>query len=190
MSVALFFGSFNPIHIGHLIIAQSILLEPEIEQVWFVVSPQNPFKQKENLLSEHARYYLAQLAIDDNPKFKASNIEFSLPKPSYTIDTLNYLQEKYPNKKFSLLIGGDNLASLHKWKNYTKIIESYKIYVYKRPQAEIPAVELSANIKFLDVPLMDISSTIIRHRIKNNQSIKYLVTDKVMDEIEKAGYYR
>jgi nicotinate-nucleotide adenylyltransferase len=179
MNIALFFGSFNPIHVGHLIIANTILLEPEIDQVWFVVSPLNPFKNPESLLPEHSRFYLTQIATEDNPKFKVSNIEFSLPKPSYTIDTLNYLAEKYPEKKFSILIGGDNLASFHKWKNYEKILENHLVYVYKRP-----AADLSQSIEH-----KKISSSLIRERIKNKQSIKYLVTEKVEEEIGKAGFY-
>lgn len=187
--IALFFGSFNPIHIGHLIIANTILLEPEIDQVWFVVSPQNPFKNPESLLSEHSRYYLTQIATEDNPKFKVSNIEFSLPKPSYTIDTLNYLTEKYPQKKFSILIGGDNLAGFHKWKNYQKILDQYPVYVYRRPQTDHSQSITHENIKLLEVPLMEISSSLIRERIKTNQSIKYLVTEKVEEEILKGGFY-
>lgn len=189
MNIALFFGSFNPIHIGHLIIADSILLEPEIDQVWFVVSPLNPFKHPESLLPEQSRFYLTQIATEDNPKFKVSNIEFSLPKPSYTIDTLNYLSEKYPKKKFSILIGGDNLASFHKWKNYEKILDNHKVYVYKRPSTDLSTSIEHKNIKILDVPLMEISSSLIRERIKKKQSIKYLVLEKVEDEIAKCGFY-
>ncbi len=189
MSIALYFGSFNPIHIGHLIIAQSILLNPEIEKVWFVVSPQNPFKNAEGLLPETQRYYLAQIATEDNPQFYVSNIEFSMPKPSYTIDTLGYLKEKYPDKKFSLLMGEDNLASFHKWKNFEAILENHKIYVYRRTgNGETSSIQ-SPNISFLDVPLMNISSTLIRERIKAGHSIQYLVLEKVKEEIEKGRFY-
>lgn len=187
--IALFFGSFNPIHIGHLIIADTIALHQDIEKVWFVVSPQNPLKAKESLLAENSRYYLAQVATEDNPKFFVSNIEFQLPKPSYTIDTLNYLQEKYPEKKFCLVMGGDNLANFTKWKNYEKILENYKIIVYRRPSAVGEPVISHPHIQHLDVPLMDISSTLIRQRLKNRQSVKYLLTEGVRLEIEKAGYY-
>jgi nicotinate-nucleotide adenylyltransferase len=190
MHIALFFGSFNPIHVGHLIIAETILLEREIDQVWFVVSPQNPFKNPESLLSEHSRFYLTQIATEDNANFKVSNIEFSLPKPSYTIDTLNYLAEKYPEKKFSILIGGDNLSSFHKWKNYEKILANHRIYVYKRPAADLSQVIQHDNIHLLDVPLMEISSSLIRERIKNKRSIKYLVTENVEEEIVKGGFYK
>lgn len=189
MHIALFFGSFNPIHIGHLILADTILLEPDIDQVWFVVSPQNPFKNPESLLPEYSRFYLTQIATEDNPDFKVSNIEFSLPKPSYTIDTLNYLSEKYPEKKFSILIGGDNLVNFHKWKNYEKILDNHKVYVYKRPSADISQSIEHENIQILDVPLMEISSSLIRDRIKNKKSIRYLVTEKVEEEIGKAGFY-
>lgn len=189
MSIALYFGSFNPIHIGHLIIAQSILLEPEIDKVWFVVSPQNPFKNSASLLSEKSRYYLTQLATEDNPDFYVSNVEFSLPKPSYTIDTLNYLREKYPDKVFSLLMGGDNLVNFSKWKNYEKILDNYKIYVYKRgEQSNTPDFD-SQNIHSLDVPLLGLSSTMIRNRIKEKKPIQYLVPDKVREEIEKGRLY-
>ena len=190
MAIALYFGSFNPIHIGHLIIANSVLLEKEIDQVWFVVSPQNPFKKSENLLPEQQRYYLTQIATDDNPKFRVSNIEFSMPKPSYTIDTLNYLSEKYPTKKFAILIGGDNLTHFHKWKNYEQILERYLVYVYRRPLAELPPMALHPHVRMLDVPMMDISSTLIRERIQKNASIRYLVPDNVIDEIEKGRFYK
>ena len=188
--IALFFGSFNPIHIGHLIIADAISLEKDIEKVWFVVSPQNPFKAKESLLPESSRYYLTQLATEDNPKFFVSNIEFHLPRPSYTIDTLNYLEEKYPDKKFCLVMGGDNLVHFEKWKNYEKILENYKIYVYKRPKSDTSQILSHKNIQFLDVPLMEISSALIRERIKNNVSIMYLLPDKVEAEVHKSRYYK
>jgi nicotinate-nucleotide adenylyltransferase len=187
--IALFFGSFNPIHIGHLIIADAISLEKDIEKVWFVVSPQNPFKSKESLLQESSRYYLTQIATEDNPKFFVSNIEFHLPKPSYTIDTLTHLEEKYPDKKFCLVMGGDNLVHFEKWKNYEKILENYKIYIYKRPKADTNQIASHKNIHFLDVPLMEISSTLIRARINSKKSIKYLVPENVRAEIEKGGYY-
>ena len=190
MSIALYFGSFNPIHIGHLIIAQSILRHSEIEKVWFVVSPQNPFKKNAQLLQEHQRFYLAQIATEDNPDFYVSNIEFGMPKPSYTIDTLMYLKEKYPQKKFSILMGGDNLESFTKWKNYEAILQNYKIYVYKRPHADTLDVIQHSNIEFLEVPQMDISSTLIRSLIKDQKSIKYLVPDLVAAEIEKGGFFR
>lgn len=189
MSIALFFGSFNPIHIGHLIIGQSILRHPDIEKVWFVVSPQNPFKKSQQLLHENHRYYLAQIATEDNSDFYVSNIEFSMPKPSYTIDTLMYLKEKYPTKEFSLLIGGDNLESFSKWKNHESILENYKIFVYNRPEVDQNELLKHKNIELLDVPLLEISSTEIRKLIKERNSIKYLVPENVIMEIEKGGFY-
>lgn len=188
--IALYFGSFNPIHTGHLIIAESILLQKEIDKVWFVVSPQNPFKKSQGLLNETSRFFLTQLAVENNEYFGASNIEFSLPKPSYTIDTLTYLKEKYPTHTFSLLMGGDNLEHFEKWKNYETILENYKIYVYKRPDASNQNKLNHPNIIILDVPMIEISSTLIRSRIQNKESIRYLVPEVVREEIEKSGFYK
>jgi nicotinate-nucleotide adenylyltransferase len=188
--IALYFGSFNPIHTGHLIIAESILLQKEIDKVWFVVSPQNPFKKSQGLLNETSRFFLTQLAVENNEHFGASNIEFSLPKPSYTIDTLTYLKEKHPTHTFSLLMGGDNLEHFEKWKNYETILENYKIYVYKRPDASNQNLLNHPNIIILDVPMIEISSTQIRSRIQKKESIRYLVPDVVREEIEKSGFYK
>jgi nicotinate-nucleotide adenylyltransferase len=188
--IALYFGSFNPIHTGHLIIAESILLQKEIDKVWFVVSPQNPFKKSQGLLNETSRFFLTQLAVENNEYFGASNIEFSLPKPSYTIDTLTYLKEKHPTHTFSLLMGGDNLEHFEKWKNYETILENYKIYVYKRPDASNQNLLNHPNIIILDVPMIELSSTLIRSRIQKKESIRYLVPDVVREEIEKSGFYK
>ena len=188
--IALYFGSFNPIHTGHLIIAESILLQKEIDKVWFVVSPQNPFKKSQGLLNETSRFFLTQLAVENNEHFGASNIEFSLPKPSYTIDTLTYLKEKHPTHTFSLLMGGDNLEHFEKWKNHETILENYKIYVYKRPDASNQNLLNHPNIIILDVPMIEISSTLIRSRIQKKESIRYLVPDVVREEIEKSGFYK
>jgi nicotinate-nucleotide adenylyltransferase len=187
--ITLFFGSFNPIHIGHLIIAQSVLNESETEQVWFVVSPQSPFKKSAQLLNENQRYFLVELAIQNNPKFLASNIEFGLPKPNYTIDTLSYLKEKFPFHEFSLLMGGDNIATIKQWKNYEKIINNHQIYVYDRNDSNLEEVPQHSRIIFLEVPKIQISSTNIRNLIKSQKSIQYLVPELVREEIEKAGYY-
>jgi nicotinate-nucleotide adenylyltransferase len=187
--ITLFFGSFNPIHIGHLIIAQSVLNESDTEQVWFVVSPQSPFKKTNQLLNENQRYFLVEMAIQNNPKFLASNIEFGLPKPNYTIDTLSYLKEKFPFHEFSLLMGGDNIATIKQWKNYEKIINSHQIYVYDRNESNLEEVPQHSRIIFLEVPKIQISSTNIRNLIKNQKSIQYLVPELVREEIEKAGYY-
>lgn len=189
MKTGLYFGSFNPIHIGHLIIAQHILNETDLQQVWFVVSPQNPFKQQKTLLNEYDRLYLVNLGIQKTPGFKASDIEFNLPKPSYTIDTLTYLGEKYPQHEFAIIMGSDSLQNLDKWKNAETIMLNYPIYVYDRPGfiAEQPEVKQLYRLK---APLLEISATHIRELVQQGKSIRYLVPDDVLDEIEKSGYYK
>lgn len=190
MKIGLFFGSFNPIHIGHLIIANYMATQTDLDEVWLVISPQNPFKQKSSLAPNQSRYYLAQLAIEDNPKLRVSNIEFSLPSPSYTVDTLAVLREKYPEKEFALIMGGDNLVTLHKWKNYELLLRDYPIYVYKRPQYEIPDYTQQGNITIFDnVPQMNISATYIRRCINEKKSIQYLVHDKVYEEILASNLF-
>lgn len=189
MKVGLYFGSFNPIHIGHLIIANHIVNNAEVDEVWFVVSPQNPLKESSSLLNEQHRYTLVKIAIEDEKKLKASNVEFSMPKPSFTIDTLIYLYEKYNQHHFTLIIGSDSYYNLKKWKNYKQIILNYNILIYPRPSFQIKD-SLPPNIKIVDAPLIEISSTQIRKYIKNNKSIRYLVTEKVMEEIELKGYYK
>jgi nicotinate-nucleotide adenylyltransferase len=154
-----------------------------------VVSPQSPFKKSAQLLNENQRYFLVELAIQNNPKFLASNIEFGLPKPNYTIDTLSYLKEKFPFHEFSLLMGGDNIATIKQWKNYEKIINNHQIYVYDRNDSNLEEVPQHSRIIFLEVPKIQISSTNIRNLIKSQKSIQYLVPELVREEIEKAGYY-
>ncbi len=187
--ILLYFGSFNPIHIGHMAIASYLTEYCDINELWFVVTPQNPTKKASSLLNNRDRQHLVQLAIGDYPKFKVSDIEFYLPKPNYTINTLTYLKEKFPNKKFSILMGGDNLETLHKWKNYKKIIDEYKIYVYKRPGYKVKNFE-NANINIIDAPQMEISSSFIRNSIKNNKDIRYLVPHKVYEYILKTGWWK
>ncbi|MEI9958304.1 MAG: nicotinate (nicotinamide) nucleotide adenylyltransferase [Ferruginibacter sp.] len=189
MTIGLYFGSFNPVHVGHLIIANHIVNTTELDQVWFVVSPQNPFKASASLLNEYQRLHLVNIAIDGETKLRASNVEFKLPKPSYTIDTLTYLAEKHPEHSFSIIMGSDGFQNLNKWKNYETLIKNYAIYIYKRPGFEITET-FGANIKILDAPLLDISSTRIRSLIKEKKSIRFLVPDVVKDEIEGNGYYR
>lgn len=189
MKIGLYFGSFNPIHIGHLIIADFISSYTEVEQVWFVVSPQNPLKKSSELLNEYHRLYLVQIAIEDNSRFKVSDIEFKLPRPSYTIDTLTYLEEKYPRNTFSVIIGSDSLQNINKWKNSEVLLEKYSFYVYQRPGFDVRE-KSRKNISLLKAPLLEISSTEIRSAIRTDKSIRYLVTPKVLDEIEKNGYYR
>ena len=190
MKIGLFFGSFNPIHIGHLIIAEHIASNTDLDQVWFVVSPQNPFKEKKNLLNEYDRLHLVNLAIEGNEKLKASDIEFKLPKPSYTIDTLIYLKEKHKSHEFSLIMGSDNLENLHKWKNADILFKEYPFYVYNRPgHSNIKNAE-KAKVTFLDAPQLKISSTFIRNNLKENKSVKYILHEKVLDEIDRTGFYK
>ena len=188
MKIGLYFGSFNPIHIGHLIIANHILNNEPLNEVWFIVSPQNPFKNAAGLLNEQHRLSLVKIAIEGEKKFKANNVEFKMPKPSYTIDTLIILSEKYPQHTFSIIIGSDGFQNIEKWKNYKQIINNYNIYIYKRPSFEITKL-LTENIKLVDAPLLEISSTQIRKNIKKGKSIRYLVTDDVLKEVELKGYY-
>ncbi|MBK7375906.1 MAG: nicotinate-nucleotide adenylyltransferase [Chitinophagaceae bacterium] len=190
MKIGLYFGSFNPVHIGHLIIASHAVNETDLNQVWFVVSPQNPFKQSSSLLNEYHRLHLIKSAIDGENGLRASNVEFSLPRPSYTVDTLAYLKEKFPTYDFSLLMGSDGFKNLDKWKNFDNIIKNHPIYIYKRPGFEITETH-GAKINILETaPLLEISSTKIRELIKKRKSIRFLVPDVVKNEIELAGYYR
>jgi nicotinate-nucleotide adenylyltransferase len=189
MKIGLYFGSFNPIHIGHLIIASHIIDNTDLNQLWFVVSPHNPLKESSSLLNENQRYHLVQSAIDQDVRFRASNIEFQLPRPSYTIDTMAYFEEKYPQHEFAIIMGGDSVQNLPKWKNYQTLIDRYKIYVYKRPGSDPESLN-NKNIFIIDAPLLDISATQIRNKIKAKQSIQYLVPDVVKEFIEQAGYYK
>ena len=189
MKIGLFFGSFNPVHIGHLIIANFMATQTDLQQVWLVVSPQNPLKLKNTLARDRDRLNMVQLAIEDNPKLRASNIEFELPKPSFTIDTLAYLAEKYPQHEFSLIMGGDNIATLHKWKNYEMILRGYDIYVYRRPAYDLGDLATHERVKVFDAPLMDISATYIRKCLTEGKSIQYLVTHPVLTYIEEAKIY-
>ncbi len=189
MKIGLYFGSFNPIHIGHLIIANHIVNYTNLEQVWLVVTPQNPLKPSSGLLNEYNRLHLVQLAVEENPKLRASDAEFKLPKPSYTIDTLTYLQEKYPKNEFSVIMGSDSFSNIGKWKNAEVLVKNHKIIIYLRPNFPVKG-DLRHNIELLNAPLLNISATAIRETIKQNKSIRYLVHDKVCDEIERTGYYK
>ncbi len=188
MNIGLYFGSFNPIHVGHLIIANHILNHCELDRIWFVVSPQNPLKESASLLNEHHRFHLVQLAIENEPAFNASNIEFTMARPSYTIDTLTYLTEKHPQHTFSVIMGSDSYQNISKWKNYKQLIAQYAILIYQRPNCPVEGLP-NERIQVLDAPLLDISSTYIRTLIKAKKSIRYLVTDEVMNDIMANGYY-
>ncbi len=189
MKIGLFFGSFNPIHIGHLIIANHILNESNLQRIWFVVSPQNPFKQSRTLLNEYDRFYLAQKAVEKNDKLKVIDIEFSLPKPSYTVHTLAYLKEKYPSYSFTIIMGSDSFQNLDKWKNSEMIITNYPIIIHQRPNFEVDN-KLNASIKIMQAPLLQISATHIRELIATGKSIKYLVPEIVEEEILASGFFR
>jgi nicotinate-nucleotide adenylyltransferase len=189
MNIGLYFGSFNPIHIGHLIIANFCATQTNLEQVWFVLSPQNPHKNANSLLNEYHRLHMVNAAIEDDVKLKSSKVEFSLPKPSYTIDTLTYLKEQYPQHTFNVIMGSDSFQNLHNWKNYEQIIKHHTLYIYKRSGFEIKNT-INANIVELKAPLLDISSTHIRNLVKEKKSIRFLVPDVVENEIETNNYYR
>lgn len=189
LDIGLYFGSFNPIHVGHLIIANTMLENTEIEEVWFVVSPQNPLKKRSNLEHEFDRFDLVQAAIHDNYHFKATDVEFHMPKPSYTVDTLAYLTDKLPQHKFKLIIGEDNLASFPKWKNFNVILENHGLLVYPRPQSNPSGLKDHPNVKIVDAPLLDISATFIRKQIKMGKSVKYLIPDSVNEMIERKKLY-
>lgn len=191
MKIGLFFGSFNPVHTGHLVIANYMATQTDMNQVWLVVSPHNPFKDKKTLANDYDRLHLAHLSVEDNDKLRVSDVEFSLPKPSYTIDTLAYLKEKYPKYEFCLIMGGDNLLTLEKWKNAEIIIRDYPIYVYNRPGNTLdhPLARLP-NIHICTAPLMEISSTYIRNCLQNGFSVRYLVPDPVFRYLEKTNLFR
>lgn len=188
--IGLYFGSFNPIHHGHLIIASHVYNETGLQKIWFVVSPQNPLKKNKSLLNEYHRLHLLRLALEnDHQRFLPSDIEFKLPRPSYTIDTLTYLEEQYPEKKFSIIMGSDSFTNLQNWKNHHLILEKYKLYIYIRPG--FPVVQdTGSNIVILQAPLLDISSTLIRKLIEQKKSIRYLVPDEVMEEINNNNYFQ
>ncbi|MHC8948699.1 nicotinate (nicotinamide) nucleotide adenylyltransferase [Sphingobacterium hungaricum] len=187
--IGLFFGSFNPVHIGHLMIASYMANFTELDEVWFVISPQNPFKEKKNLGNMYDRLEMVNIALEKSENLIASSIEFNLPQPSYTIDTLIHLNEKYPNKDFVLIMGEDNLVSLEKWKNYEIILRDYKIFVYPRPNAGESKLKDHPSITITDTPLIEISSTFIRQAIKNGKNVKYFTPDAVIDFIDKKGLY-
>ncbi len=188
----LFFGSFNPIHIGHLIIANHLVEHSELDELWFVVTPHSPHKEKKSLLKDHHRLMMVRLAIENYPKLKACKIEFDLPQPNYTINTLTVLQEKYPDRAFYLLMGEDNLAGFKKWKNYESILKYYHIYVYPRlTKKEIPAdLKNHPRIHFVKAPVIEISATQIRKDIKEGKNVRPLLPPEVFRYIEEMNFYK
>ena len=189
MEIGLYFGSFNPVHSGHLIIANHILNETGLNKIQFIVSPQNPFKANSTLLNEYDRFHLLKLATENDLRIKISDIEFGLPKPSYTSVTLAHLHEKNPEHHYSIIMGSDSFQNLHKWKNFEFIVNNYPIYVYQRQGFEIHN-HIHAKLNIVDAPLLQISATQIRRLIKEGKSIRYMVPENVREEIEKGNYYK
>ncbi len=204
MKVGLYFGTFNPVHVGHLVIANYMADYTSLDQVWMVVSPQNPLKEKKTLLADYHRLALAKEALADNPKIRVSDIEFHLPKPSYTTTTLTYLKEKYPDHEFSLIMGEDNLRTLHKWSNYEGILDNHQLYVYPRvltmqEEEEVQQIGVKPvsqfhdhkNVQFCeDAPVMKVSSSFIRKSIKEGKDVRYLLTEPVLAYVDDMNFYR
>ena len=192
MKIGLFFGTFNPIHIGHLILANYCVEYSDLDEVWFVITPMSPFKQKKSMLSNVHRLALANIAIENYPKLKTSDIEFKLKQPNYTVDTLVHFEEKYPNHEFNLIMGEDNLRSFHKWKNYEVILKNYKLYVYPRFFSEDSENELSThrNVVKVDAPIIQISSTFIRKAIKNGKNCQPMLPAAVWKYIDEMNFYK
>jgi nicotinate-nucleotide adenylyltransferase len=201
MKVGLYFGTFNPIHVGHLVIANYMADFTDLDQVWLVVSPLNPLKEKASLLADYHRLALVNVAIEDNSALRTSDIEFRLPKPSYTINTLVALEEKHPEHSFSLIMGEDNLRTLNKWRNYEKILDKHHIYVYPRPLTESEIAELAQqppgddalfshpNVHVCDAPVMKVSSSFIRKAIREGKDVRYLLTDQVYRYVKEMHFY-
>jgi nicotinate-nucleotide adenylyltransferase len=193
--VGLYFGTFNPIHVGHLVIANYMANYTDLEEVWLIVSPQNPFKAKDSMLEDYHRLTLVKIATEDNPQLKASNIEFNLPKPSYTINTLVHLKEKFPAYEFNLIMGEDNLRSFHKWKNHEQILANSSLYVYPRlANAEEKLQKESTyqqhpKVKICEAPVMKLSSSFIRNAVKNKKDVRYMLTEKVANYVEEMHFY-
>ena len=190
MHIGLFFGSYNPIHIGHMAIANYMICYTEMQEIWMVVSPQNPLKNKNQLLNQNNRLLLVNLAIDDFSRIKSSSIEFNLSQPSYTINTLAHLSEKYPQHQFSLIMGQDNLQNFNKWKNFETILKQFHIYVYPRPNCEQSQFDSHPNVHLTEAPKMDISSTFIRKAINEKKDIRFFLAPKVWEEIDIMNFYR
>lgn len=191
LKVGLYFGSYNPIHIGHLAIANYMVEFTDIDQLWFVVSPQNPHKKKNNLLDDYQRLEMVHRAVQNDDRLRASNIEFNLPRPSYTVDTLAYLKDQYPNYDFVILMGSDNLESFHKWKNFEAIIENYGVVVYPRPGFDRSKVQVHKNITIAEgAPLMEISASFIRKAIRQGKDVRHFLPPKTWEYLEQMNFYR
>ena len=190
MKIGLYFGSFNPVHHGHLIIASHVADQTLCQQVWLVITPQNPLKAQKTLLNEAHRKHLIDLAIEGDTRLKSSNVEFKLPKPSYTIDTLTHLKDLYPKHTFSVIMGSDAFSNIKKWKNWEVLVNSYDLLIYERPGFPIDNNLLSDNVQKIQAPLLQISSTMIREMVKKDQPLRYFVPDIVAEEIKNQQYYK
>ena len=192
MKIGLYFGTFNPIHVGHIIIANHLVEYSDLDEIWMVVTPQNPHKKKSSLLENHHRYQLVYIALEDYPKIKPSDIEFKLPQPNYTVNTLAHIGEKYPQHEFSLIMGEDNLKSFHKWKNYEVILENHEVYYYPRiAEGTVKTMfENHPKIHKVDAPIIQISATLIRDGIKNNKNVAPMLTKEVWNYIDEMNFYR
>jgi nicotinate-nucleotide adenylyltransferase len=198
-NIGLFFGTFNPVHVGHLILANFMAQQPNMDEVWMVVTPRNPFKEKDTLLDDIHRLALVREAVENNPLLEASNIEFDLPQPNYTVNTLAVLSEKFPDKNFTLIMGEDNLRSFHKWKNHDVILDNYEVMVYPRVYTESEKVEVSektkelsnhSKITLVDAPLMKVSSSVIRNMIAEGKDVQYILTPEVFKYVDEMNFYR
>ena len=189
MKIGLFFGSFNPVHTGHLVIASYMAEFTDLEQVWLVVSPHNPHKLKQTLLQDYHRLQLVKIAISESRKLKASDVEFKLSKPSYTIHTLVHLSEQFPQHQFALIMGADILETFHKWKNYEQILEQYELYVYPRPNSTGGELLKHPKVTFVQAPLMEISASFIREGIRTKKDVRYMMPEAVWNYIEEMHFY-
>ena len=191
MKIGLYFGTFNPIHVGHLIIANHMSENSDLDEVWMVVTPQNPFKKKSSLLDNYHRLQLVDLATENYPKIKASKIEFDLPQPNYTVHTLAHISDKFPEHNFSLIMGEDNLKSFHKWKNYETILEHHHIYVYPRISEGKTETQFDNHLKIhkIDSPIIQISSTQIRKGIQEEKNIQPMLSNSVWNYIDEMNFY-
>lgn len=188
--IGLYFGSFNPIHIGHMAVANYMYEYSDMDELWFVISPQNPFKTQKNLLADHHRYALVMQAIERFPQFRASNVEFSMPKPSFTVDTLARLKEMHPETDFALIMGSDNIINFHKWKNYEQVLDFCELFVYPRPGYDGGEMANHPKVKIIEAPVMEISSSYIRSAIKEGKKIPAFVPEKVWEYMEEMHFYK